>query len=256
MSDETEEVREKIKKMHARLDELTYYKVLDLHPELDQAAIDERARPQFQKLVMEWHVDRYSSHDLEEEVKEKLQEIFSFINTAHQVVTDVDRRAEYDMELSGDDTDIEAVLTAESAFRRGQNMLDQGSYKGAHEQFRIACEHNPEELEYKAHHLYTVFLMIPKDNSGICEDMARGREIYQELDNILAEMPEQDWLLTFLGVVAKGINKLREAQTLFYEALTINPKNVTAQRQQRLIKMRKGQKKGFFAQLKEKIGLK
>lgn len=255
MAQDIEEVRARIEQMHTQLAEITYYEILELDPDLDQATMESQAVQRFRKLAMVWHADRYNAYDLTPEEREKVQEIFSFINTAHQVLGDAEKRAEYDLQLTGANTDITSILNAESAFRRGQTMLDAGSYAGAHEQFRIAVENHPEEKEYRAHFLYTEYLTIPKNDKGEPLKKTRVQEIYQELDDLVDEMPGRDWLLTFLGVVAVGMGRTQDAEALFNEALQYNPRNVTAQRQKRLIEMRRDQKKGFFAQLKEKLGL-
>ncbi len=254
MAEDTEAVRRKIVTMHEKLGELTHYEILGVKANLDQTLLDAEVAKRFRELAKEWHVDRFSGYDIGAD-KQKVQEIFARINTAKQVLGDPDKRAMYDMELAGENVDIGSILTAESAFRRGQTMLDSGSYKGAHEQFKIACEENPDDQEYFAHFLYTEFLLLPKKKDGSPEDRSRGKEIYDELDKLVAQLPDRDWLLCFLGVVAKSLGKHREAYALFMEALQHNPKNVIAKRQERLMKMRREQKKGFFASLKEKLGL-
>lgn len=258
MAQDTEEIRDKIDRMYAKIEEISYYELLGIDSELEDLQVNEVATGKFRQLAKEWHVDRYDVEALGgEEYREKLQEIFSTINTAHQVLTDEDKKAEYDMELSGENTDIGSILNAENSFRKGQNMLSTGSYKGAHQQFQSACENNPDDIEYRAHFLYTDYLMLPKDEEGNPTDRARAKEIYDGLDEILDEIPDRGWLLAFLGVVAMGLKKYRDAQSLFSEALQMDPKNVIAKRQQRLLKMRRerGSKKGFFGQLMEKLNL-
>lgn len=255
MAEDIQAVKEKITTMHAGLKETSYYEVLGVKQSLDQTLMNAEVTNRFRELAREWHVDKYSGYDLADEEREMLQEIFSFINTAKQVLSDPDKRASYDMELAGESVDVGAIFNAENAFRRGQTMLDAGSYKGAHEQFKIACQEQPDEQEYQAHLLYTEFALLPKKPDGSPQDMKRAKEIYDALDDLVAQLPDRDWLLCFLGIVAKGIGRTREANVLFTEALQHNPRNVMAQRQQRLVKMRKDQKKGFFAQLKEKLGL-
>ncbi len=258
MDQETEDVRKKIDAMLQRLEDTTYYELLDVDAELDGDELTREATNKFRQLAKEWHVDRYDIDTLGgQDYREKLQEIFSTINTAHQVLTDSEKRVEYDMELSGENTDIGAILTAENAFRKGQSMLDTGAYKGAHKQFGIACEENPEDIEYRAHHLYTEYLLVPKDEHGDPKDRKRVKEIYDELDAIVEEIPDRAWLLTFLGVVAMGLKSYREANALFNEALQYDPKNVSAKRQKRMLKMKskRAKNKGFFAQLLEKFNL-
>ena len=255
MAQETEDVRAKIEGMQKKLEDINYYELFEVDSKLEGDALRTEVTRQFRQLAKEWHVDRYDTDALGEGYRESLQEIFSAINTAYQVLTDKEKRTEYDMELSGENTDIGSILNAESAFRKGQNMLTTGAHKGAHEQFRIAHDENPDDLEYRAHFLYTEYLLIPKDESGTPKSKSRAQEIYDELDELLNEMPEKDWLLTFLGVVAMGLNRDREARALFNEALQFNPKNVVAKRQQRLLKMRaeREKNKGFFAKLMDKF---
>lgn len=256
MTQDTEVLREKIDDMYEKLEEVSYYDLLDIDPELDDEEISKQATAAFRQLAKEWHVDRYDTDALGgDQYRTKLQEIFSTINTAHQVLTDEEKRTEYDMELSGENTDIGAILTAENAFRKGQNMLATDAYEGAHQQFEIAYENNPEDIEYEAHYLYTQYLMVPKDEEGVPRDRSEVKEIYRQLDDILEQIPDRDWLLTFLGEVALGLKRYGEAQQLFNEALHYNPKNVNAKRQKRIIEMRRKrqQNKGFFAKLMDKF---
>ena len=256
MGQDTEAVREKIDRMHKKIEDTSYYDLLGVDPEMDEAQLVREATNGFRELAKEWHVDRYDTDSLGGDAyREKLQEIFSAINNARQVLTNEEKRTEYDMKLSGENTDIGALLNAENAFRKGQSMLDTGAYSGAHKQFEIACQENPDDIEYRAHYLYTEFLLLPKDGDGNPEDRRRTKEIYDEMDKIVDEIPDRAWILTFLGVIAMGLSSYREAGALFNEALQINPKSVTAKRQKRLLKMKmkRAQNKGFFAKLMDKF---
>lgn len=252
MSQDTEAVRREIRQMHQSLAETSYYDLLGLKSGLDDAIIKQQATKEFRQLAKKWHVDRFSAHDLGDD-KKLVQEIFATINTAHQVLTDPDKRAEYDLQLSGANTDISSILTAENAFRKGQKMLETGAHAGAHEQFKIASEYNVDDQEYRAHFLYTEYLLIQKNAEGTPLKRTRAQEIFKELDTISMELTDRDWLLTFMGVVAEGLGRTREAEGLFHQAMQHNPRNVEAKRHLRLMDMRKNKKKGFFAQLMEKL---
>src|SRR5699024_12777715 len=88
--------------------------------------------------------------------------------------------ADYDFELQAGDQNIEDIIDAEGAYRRGKNMLQTGSYKGAHEQFRRAVELHPDETEYQGHFLYTEYLQIPKNDEGLVKNRARALEIFKD----------------------------------------------------------------------------
>ena len=256
MTQDIEALRDKIDDMHGKLEDVSYYDLLEIDPELDDTVISKEATSAFRNLAKEWHVDRFDTDALGgDQYRAKLQEIFSTINTAHQVLTDEEKRTEYDMEISGENTDIGAILTAENAFRKGQNMLSTDAYEGAYQQFEIAYENNPDDIEYEAHFLYAKYMMIPKDEEGSPRRRSEAKEIYDQLDGILEQIPDRDWLLAFLGEVALGLKRYRDAQQLLNEALQYNPKNINAKRQKRIIEMRRKrqQNKGFFAKLMDKF---
>jgi tetratricopeptide (TPR) repeat protein len=251
MTETPEEVRKRIDKMYERIQEETYYELLDVDRDVDPQEVVKR----FRVMAKDWHADRYSGVDLSDEDKERIQEIFSTLNAASQTLQDEDKRAEYEFKLEAGGQDIEAVINAENAFRRGKNMLQTGNSSGAYEQFKRAHELAPDEDEYRAYHLYTEYLQIPKNEKGRALKKRRAQEIFDELDELSAKYNEDDWILEFLGVVAMGLGKLDQAKRLFNEALTINPKNVTAKRQLRLIRMRekKESEKGFFQKMVDKL---
>lgn len=249
---EEDDVRQRIDRMHKRVQQQTYYELL----EIDREEIEEESvMKKFRLKAKEWHADRFSGYDLDETYRQKLQEIFSALNTAQQVLSDRDKRAEYDFKLQAGDQDIGSIINAEDAFRRGKNMLKTGSYKGAHEQFQTAYDLNPDEDEYRAHLLYTEYVQISKDEQGRPVERSRASEIYNELEEVSEERPDDDAVLTFQGVVAMGLGKTKKAKSLFDRALQHNRNNVVAKRQRRLIRMRqkRDEKKGFFEKLLDKF---
>lgn len=251
MTENLEEIYTRIDAMYERIQNETYYELLDVERDVDSNKVVKR----FRMLAKEWHADRYSGVDLADEYKQKIQEIFSAINAASQTLQDPDKKADYDFKLEAGDQDIQAVINAENAFRRGKNMMQTGSSAGAHQQFKRAHELAPDEDEYRAHYLYTEYLQIPKNEKGIALEKNRTREIFEELDELSEEYNESDWILEFLGVVAMGLGDNAKAKRLFNEALTLNPRNVTAKRQLRLIRMRDKRKKdkGFFQKMVDKL---
>lgn len=245
MAKDFQEVRREILEMYKRVQESNYYEILGVDEDADIAMVSSR----FRDLARKWHVDRFSQYDLGAE-KQKVQEIFQAINSAHKTLTNEEKRAEYDMEIS-DGPSINEILEAESHFRRGKSMLNSGSYKGAHEAFKTANEMKDDEPEYRAYMLYTEYLLIPKNDDGEARQRARAKEIFRALDEISMELQEKDWLLTFMGSVSVGLGNRRQAEGLFQEALMANSRNTNAKRQLRLLRSRrrKKEKKGFFARL-------
>lgn len=254
MSDDIDKLRERIDAKYREIQNANFYEILGVDEEADRSEISNR----FRKLAKKWHADRFSNHDLGDEHREKLQEIFAEVNNAHRTLTDSEDRDRYDARLQTDPSEISSVIDAESAFRRGRNLLDAGRNEGAHEQFKLAVDRSPEEEpEYRANLLYTEYLLIDKNDDGEPLDRERARSIYEELDAIESQFKNaKDWIHAYLGVVALGLGRRGEARELFREALSINSGNRLAQRQLRLIKMRSDkQNEGFFSKLLSKLNL-
>lgn len=253
MAQDIEGLRLEIQQMHEMLKNSTHYELLGVSRELNDAALRQEVTVSFRNLAKKWHIDRF--HNLENGVeRQQILDIFQAINNANQTLSDPQKREHYDAELNGDNTDIGAILNAESSFRRGQAMLEQGSFRGAHVQFEMAYNLNPNDIEYRAHYLYTEYLLIAKNDEGKPLERSRATQIYKDLDEINKSLNDKDWILVFLGTVTLGLNRENEAENLFRNALLINSRNHQAQRQLRIIEMRKGRgKKGFFSGLMEKL---
>jgi curved DNA-binding protein CbpA len=247
MAKDFQEVRRDILDMYERVQNENYYEILGVDKEADAAMINSQHR----MLVKEWHVDKFNAYDLGAD-KQKVQEIFAYINNAQRTLTNEEARDEYDMEIH-DGPDLVSILNSENAFRTGKNFLNSGSYKGAFENFKEAYESNPDEVQYEAYFLYTQFLLEEKDQTGVVVNKALSTKVFNRLDEIhqTSTAQKKDWLLAFMGTVALGLGKDREAYGLFREALYMNPQNRDAKRQLRLIEIRKRKKpKGVLDKIK------
>lgn len=253
MAKDIEDVRADINQMYEKIQSANYYEILGVTREAEKKEI----MSVYRNLARQWHVDRYSMFDLGPD-KEKLQKIFAEINNAQRTLIDPDKREEYNEELEGgavDGADVVNIFNADKLFLRGKNFLQQGSYRGAFEQFEEASELNPDDQDIYIHKIYTEYLLIPKNEEGKPHQITRANQIYEELAEILNARGEVEWLMVFLGTVGIGLGKERQAKSLFREVMMINPKNYDAQRQLRLIEMRKERdsKKGFFEKLMDKF---
>jgi curved DNA-binding protein CbpA len=253
MSDDIEDVRREIDEKYADIEGANFYEILGIGPDADASTISERYR----ELAKKWHADRFRGYDLSDEYVEKVQEISTALNDAHRTLSNPDDRESYDASLDTDPAEISSVIDAESAFRRGRNLLDAGRNEGAHKHFERAVEMSPEEEpEYEAHLMYTRYLLIPKDREGRPKDRDEAREIFRELDDIADAFSDaKGWMKAYLGAVALGLDRNDEAERLFQETLRLDPDNRLAQRQLRLLNMRKDDDEGFFSKILSKLKL-
>ena len=82
-----------------------------------------------------------------------------------------------------------------------------------------------------------------------------AEEIAEEFKAVEEDFDNDDSFKVFYGTVMLGLGKERRAKYYFQEALLLNPNNMEAKRQQRLIDMRAEREanKGFFAKLMDKL---
>ena len=254
------EVRASIVEMFARVERGDYYEILGV----PQDAPPEAITPAYRELAKTWHVDRYSMFDLGED-KAKLLKIFAEINNANRTLSDAARRAEYDASRGGgagaaaSAQEVAALINADNYFLRGKNFLKQGSYKGAYEQLQEAKKLNPDDEDIEAYLLYTEYLLIPKNPEGKPVATQRANEIYAKLsEQLQARGGEVDWLMVFVATVGLGVGKDRQARSMLREVLLISPNNFDAQRQLRLLEMRKDRADsgGLMGKLKGLLGKK
>jgi len=258
-ADPMERVRAEIDKMHASIQEANHYDLLGI----ERGAQDAEIMSAYRQLAKKWHVDQFSRHGSLGDHKVKVQEISTAINDAKRTLQDAQLRADYDAELDGASAQAMVdIFEADKYFLRGKGILSRGGYKGAYDLFKQAHDLNPEDIDIRAYLLFTEFLQMPKSDAGRADDYTKAQEIFKELDEINEKNKnnECDWLLVFLGQVAIGMGKRRDAKFLFTEARTLNPNNHDAKRQLRLLDMRaerkkEAQKKSFFSSLLEKLGV-
>jgi curved DNA-binding protein CbpA len=253
MARDIDEVRAEIDEMFRRVDQSNYYELLGVARDASAEAIT----AQFRALAKKWHVDRFSMYDLGED-KQKLQKIFSSINNAHKILINEATRADYDAELDGtskdDGVDVVALLNAESMFMRAKNMVNQGGYKGAMDMLLEAQKLDPNNVEIEAYSMYAEYMLMPKGSDGkpIKARLDRAQQIAKRFDEILDKKKDADWVLTFAGTVQLGLGKERIAQSMFTEALMLNPNNTEARRQKRLLELRRNKSgdEGLLAKIK------
>lgn len=243
MSQDLAQLKAEIDAMYALIKEGNYYDILGVKQDADTPAIGLAYR----QLTKKWHVDRFNTVDLGDD-RAKIQEIFAAINDANRVLSNKDKRQEYDEE-NEEGPDIGAILEAESVYRRGKNMMNTGAHKGAYEAFKRAHELAPDEVEYRANLIYCEFLLTEKNDKGEVTNKKRASEIFAELDVINEKLKGKDWLLGFMGTVAMGLGQEKKAESLLREASYANPNNLDVKRQLRLIDMRKNKKETFMDKL-------
>lgn len=199
------------------------------------------------RLAKEFHPDRLVQ-DGGSSIKSKADELFAMISEAYHTLTNETKRRKYDDEvLRGikDDATEEAnaILNAEHQFLKGERLLKAGNIAKAHEAFTEAVELYPKEAEYQACFGWTTFkLNHPADAKKANE----GERIVKQALTMNARNDKAHY---FLGQIAKTRGNLEEAKKHFEKALEVQPDNIDAQRELRVMDMRDSKKGGSLSGL-------
>jgi len=132
---------------HRRLLELNYYQLLDVS---EKVSASELKRAYF-KLAKRYHPDALARAGLES-LKTKANEVFSKIAKAYAVLSDPEKRKEYEHDSQSGTHSEEGnrLMEAENLFRKGEFLLRMGNFKGALKLLKPAVELWPDDATYQA----------------------------------------------------------------------------------------------------------
>jgi curved DNA-binding protein CbpA len=233
----------KIRSTHQQILSQTYYDRLGVDTESDVKAI----RRAYNQAAALWHPDRHNKWDLGED-EQTLTNLFAMLTEAQTVLTSKPKRADYDAELElsggvpgkhGKRVDAAALFQADSTFRLGQQLLERGKISAARDRFGECFELNPDAAEFRVHLAYTEFLLLPRDDKGKPRSNSSVERAQEEIEGAIKTLPEFADGHVMMGRLHMDMGRIAEAKRSYQEALYIDRKNVQAQRQLRLLNMRK-----------------
>jgi len=126
-------------------------------------------------------------------------------------------------------TDVNVILEAEGLFRKGQALIRRGQAANAEPVLRQAVEMNKGEAEFWT---YLGFAIYSAKGSASVKEARDAINKSLEMDEKLAVAHE------FLGRIARVEGNLRLAKRELNTAIEMDPKNVDAERELRLLNMR------------------
>jgi len=168
------------------------------------------------------------------------EDLFARVNEANSVLSDANRRAEYDVYLDrkakGLSTDVGAILRAEGVFQRGEALFKAGRWEDAEAQFREAISLNQAEAEF---HAFLGMSMFRRNG--------KAEESLQHIEKALELDPRLRSGTIFLGQILEAQGEAERAKALFRKAIDKDPEFVQAKDELRRLKNRPtGQAKGGF----------
>lgn len=225
------EMRKQIDELEAKVDTLSHFEILGL----TESALPAEVSAAYMKLVRVYHPDRLVGQGLGDMLK-KAERIMARLGEASSVLADAKRRAEYTKKLRGHPSEIDTarnILDAEQDFKQGDLLLRKGEIRAALEKFNEASKKNPAETEYRAYLAWARYL-----EPGSRKDML-SRETLRLIQEALKERPHFVRGRFWIGEIHKHAGDLEAAEKAFRDCLETDASFLDAQRELRLIEMRR-----------------
>lgn len=239
---------QEINQLHARLDTLTYYELLEVAPDCPATKLQSQYRAKARK----WHTDNYAKVELGL-ARPKLLEIFHRINTAYEVLSDVDKRAEYNVRLEreaqGLSVDVAQVFRAEALVDEAILNIKRRRYTEAKRQLEEAIALNPKDAIYHTHLGWATY------NHDRNAASAQNNAIL-ELKQAIALQENAPLAYQYLGQIYFDQKDYKNARIWWRRCQEWEPKNQVASHGFRLIASREEKErqgfKGLWRRLTQK----
>jgi curved DNA-binding protein CbpA len=219
-----------------RLSTQNYYEILGVERDAPAPAISAA----FFKLAKRYHPDRLSPNHAE--LKGQVVKLFARMTEAHQTLTDVDKRKEYDqIVLSGGGTaeeqeEVQKVMRAVVAHQKASVLFKKQNLAEAERYAKEAMEGDPEQSEYLALYVRIVSQRPERAQSRQFDDLIKL------MNDAVKRDPENERVRFARAELFKLAGKTDEALRDFRWCAERNPRNVDAIREVRLHAIRAGEK--------------
>ena len=205
------QLRSEIAEKFSRLGELDHYALVGVDARSDTDTI-KRAYLAAAKV---YHPDALSRLRIDDEIQEHANRVFAEIGKAYSVLSNPNKRREYDASLANESlgVDAEQLATAETLYRKGEILLHQGNFKGALEFLRPAVEIYGEECDYQSALGWVLYKKMPSE-----PELAKTH-----LEKAVALDPQNSVAVFRLGVVLRTLGDTVASSTLLDKARKLNP---------------------------------
>jgi len=187
------EFQSAIQRTFESLSEVDHYRLLGV----SQDASAEEIRGAYLNAATRFHPDSLVRAGLDANTREQASKIFAAMGKARSDLSDPARRREYDLLLdedSGAELEGERALAAETSFRKGQILMQQGNFRAAAAFFEASVSLCPEEAAYVGELGWALFKQNPpnlplarKHLAHACDLDPEDADLSRRLDQLEGE---------------------------------------------------------------------
>jgi curved DNA-binding protein CbpA len=227
----TDALRAAILELNQKLDASSHFEILGV----PENATPDEVNGRYMRALRMYHPDRLAAAGLRE-LAPQAERVMARMGEAASILRDPKRRAEYVAARAGKKEDTPAavsIVDAEKSFQKGEVFLRKGDYAKAIECFSDAIKVNANEPQYRAYLAWARF----DDPRARKEVLAR--EALATLQQVVGAQPRFSRGFFWIGQIWKYLNDPNQAEKAFREALRLDKANVDAEREIRLLEMRK-----------------
>lgn len=200
----------------------------------------EKCKEIYHELILRYHPDRMP----DPEMKRIGESVFSFINGAFTVMTDSEKRLDYqagiELEKMGGVEALQKRVEAEMKIPQAQQSLKRRHFRQALEAFEEIQKYLPDDGEVLADKTYAEMMWIIETKQNL---KLRLPKLKQSYDSALLLRPRYAAAHYYRGLLYRYDNQLEKALHDFDEAISIDPNLSEAQSEARLIRIRSGKQK-------------
>jgi hypothetical protein len=213
--------------------------------EVPLSATKEEVKQAYFVAAKRYHPDRLVSMGLES-LRADVEKIFRRVSEAYGTLFDDARRNEYKQTLGKPKEDDAAahakamkMLEADMALRRGEVLLKKNDFLGAIREFESAVNLDPQNGEHLAYLTW----------ARVCGKQTSYADAKGLLNQAVKLSPRCAQAYYYLGVCLREEKDIDRAYGMFKKAHELNSRLIDAEREMRVINMRKEKEKssgGFF----------
>lgn len=234
-----EDKRQKLKKQN-------FFEILGV----EESSSSGELRKAYFQLVKRYHPDRLPA-DAEPSLRALCEEVFASINEAHSMLSDQEKREEYEAEIAleraGGRKAIEKRLAAEQRFDEGILSIRRNQYASAYTVLEEAKEGMAGDPEFEACFAYCAAMKQVEEKALNKESLPA---LLEKVQSALKQTKDNPDIIYYAAVLLKLNDQTGQALKFFDRVLELNPNFTEAASEARVIRMRmekQGEKKpGWF----------